>query len=413
MLVAVVMTARHLGPRDFGLINVAISLTLLLALFPGPGLDSVLTRELVRHPDRRPAYLGSALMLYLCSSALCYLLLIAVSGFVVEERSAWLLVAICGLSYVPRSSALLTAFFDSQLAGRFVMLSESIQATASLAIRVFLVWTKAGPMAFALAWVADWAILALLQWFLFRSRFSEYRRWQVSWATVRDLGLRVLPLAMSGAMIVVYQQVDKIMLKVMIDADTVGHYSLALRFVFAGSIIPVLGARALAPKLFAERETDPREYGRRAQHLHDITTWMGIAIMIALVAAAPLLPLVCGTAYSPAVVVMIIAAPMVVGATMGAASGQQMVAEELQKFAPLRNGVGCILNVALNLLLIPHLQGRGAAMATVAASLTASFFCMALIPQCRHIFRAQLRAAFTGPARIIELALKRNRQTTQ
>jgi len=410
LLAAVVVTASHLGPHRFGLVNFAISLTMLLALFPGAGLDSILTRELVRRPDERPIYLGSAFALYFCSSALCYLLLITLSLLVTDTRSVWLLVVVCGLSYVPRSSSLLTAFFDSQLAGRYVMLAESIQAITGLAIRLLLVWRNASPLAFAIAWVADWAIFACAQFVFFSTRFPRFRCWRVSWHTTRELARRVFPLAMSGAMILVYQQVDKIMLKIMIDVDTVGHYSLALRFVYAGVVVPILGVRAVAPKLFAARERDASEYDSRGQHLHDVVTWMSLLIMLALIVTAPLLPLICGQDYAAAVAVMIAAAPVVLGATMGAASGQQMVAEDLQKLAPLRNALGCGVNIILNLLLIPHLKGLGAALATVSASLTASFFCMALIPQCRHIFRMQSRAVLTGPVRLVPIAVRHIRR---
>ncbi len=404
MLAAMVITARHLGPHDFGLISFAISMTLLFSLFPGPGLDTILTQELVRRTHERRVFLGSALALHLACSALCYLLLIGAGAMMSETRSVWMLIAVCGISYLPRSSFVLTAFFDSQLGGRYVMISESIQALVGFAIRLILIWAEAGTMAFVLAWVVDCAVLALVQWLIFSNLFAELRRWRASWSVIRVLLRRVFPLAMSGAMILVYQQVDKIMLKVMIDAETVGQYSLALRFVYAGAILPILGVRALAPKLFEMRErADNTQYILRAQHLHDATTCMSIAIMFALMAAAPLLPYLCGATYAPAVFVMIIAAPLVVGATMGAASGQQMVAEELQRLAPLRNGVGCVINIALNFLLIPRWGGVGAAMATISASLTASFFSMAFIPGCRHIFRAQVRAVATGPARIVPL----------
>ena len=407
MLAAMVITARHLGPHDFGLVSFAIIMALLFSVFPGPGLDTVLTQELVRRPGERRVFLGSAFALYLCSSALCYLLLIAVGLMISETRSVWLLIAVCGISYLPRATSVFTAFFDSQLGGRYVMISESIQALAGLAMRLVLVWMKAGALAFVCAWVADWAILALVQWIIFNNRFPELNRWRASWAPIHILLRRAFPLALSGVMILIYQQIDKVMLKVMIDADTVGQYSLALRFVYAGAIIPILAVRALAPKLFEMRErADRTQYALRTQHLHDVSTSMSIVTMLALVAAAPLLPLVCGENYAPAVLVMLIAAPLVVGATMGAASGQQMVAEELQRLAPLRNGIGCGLNIILNLLLIPRMGGAGAALATIGAALTASFFCMAFLPGCRHIFTAQLRAVVTGPARVVPLLMR-------
>lgn len=407
MLVSMMIIARYLGPSNFGLLSFAISITFLFTIFPGPGLDSVLTKQLLLDPESCGLYLGSAMAIYLSFSIISFLLLITFGAIIAENISIWILIAVCGLSYFPRSSSIFVSFFDSKLSGCYIMYSEIIQAFIGVFIRLLLIITKAKIIMFAFAWLFDWALIYILQFFFFYRTFPQYRQWKVSFKIIKSLLCQISPLILSGVMIIVYQQIDKIMLKLMIDTETVGHYSLALRLVYAGAIIPVLGVRSLAPKLFkAIRENTQKEYNLIAQQLYDLTTSMAIIIIIILLVISPLIPYMCGESFTPSVLIIIIASPLILGTTMGASSGQQMLAENLQKWAPIRNAIGCCINIILNFALIPHFSGVGAAIATVVASITASFFCMALIPKCRHIFKYQLRSILTGFTRSIPFAIK-------
>ncbi len=408
MLISITMTARYLGPNNFGLLSFAISMTLLLSVFPGPGLDSVLTKQLLNNSNSQRVQLGSSMAIYLVFSIISFLLLMAISTIVADERSVWLLIAICGISYLPRSSSIFTAFFDSHLAGNYIMYSECIQAFLGLLIRLFLIYIKADIMMFVFAWVGDWTILFLVQILFFNKNFPQYKKWQVSTRVMTKILRQISPLILSGVMILVYQQIDKIMLKIMIDSEAVGLYSLALRLVYAGAIIPVLGVRSLAPKLLKSYKlNNKKQYNIKAQQLYDLTTFMSGGIMVSIIIAAQFIPYICGKSFSPAILIMIIASPLVLATSMGAASGQQMLTENLQYLAPIRNIIGCGLNIILNLVLIPRLAGVGAAIATVTSALTSSFFCMILIPKCRHIFMLQISSILTGFTRIIPYAIKR------
>jgi O-antigen/teichoic acid export membrane protein len=63
---------------------------------------------------------------------------------------------------------------------------------------------------------------------------------------------------------------------------------------------------------------------------------------------------------------------------LGAASGQYLIAENYNKLTFVRTGFGAIVNILLNLLLIPKMGMMGAAIATLAAYASATFFILVI-----------------------------------
>jgi PST family polysaccharide transporter len=77
---------------------------------------------------------------------------------------------------------------------------------------------------------------------------------------------------------------------------------------------------------------------------------------------------------------------------MGVAQGPWFVTEGLMKAYQNRALAGGIVNVLLNLYLIPRFGGLGAAVATLVAQVVSTFLMNALDPRTRRIFWMEARA---------------------
>lgn len=69
------LTARYLGPSNFGLINYAATYTSFFASFCTLGINSVIVKNFVDHPDEEGETVGSAIVLRTVSSVLSVLIL--------------------------------------------------------------------------------------------------------------------------------------------------------------------------------------------------------------------------------------------------------------------------------------------------------------------------------------------------
>ena len=70
-LVISMLTARYLGPANFGLINYAAALVAFFVPIMYLGFDSILVREIINRPESEGKTLGTALLFSFISSIVC------------------------------------------------------------------------------------------------------------------------------------------------------------------------------------------------------------------------------------------------------------------------------------------------------------------------------------------------------
>ena len=95
-LVVGVITARYLGPSNFGLINYAGAYTAFFSSFCTLGINSVIVNEFINNPDATGEIIGTTLGLRAISSFLSALTIIGIV-FIVDmgEKTTILVVALC------------------------------------------------------------------------------------------------------------------------------------------------------------------------------------------------------------------------------------------------------------------------------------------------------------------------------
>jgi O-antigen/teichoic acid export membrane protein len=104
-----------------------------------------------------------------------------------------------------------------------------------------------------------------------------------------------------------------------------------------------------------------------------------------------------GTAYQEASQALIIHSWGGVFVAMGVASSSWYLAENLQNYALYRTSSGAVINLVLNIMLIPKYGIAGAAMATVISQSVAALFFDLFTKKTRVIFSMKLKAfLFTG-----------------
>ena len=86
-LIVGLLTARYLGPSNYGLINYATSFTAFFAAFCNLGINSLLVKELVDRPEKEGEVLGTAIFLRGISSLLSAITIIAVVSIIDADES--------------------------------------------------------------------------------------------------------------------------------------------------------------------------------------------------------------------------------------------------------------------------------------------------------------------------------------
>ena len=94
-------TARYLGPSNYGLINYATAYTAFFMAFCTLGINFVLVKEFVDHPEDEGVIIGSTLVLRGISSLLSAGMIVCLVGFLdADEPTTILVTALCSLGLI-------------------------------------------------------------------------------------------------------------------------------------------------------------------------------------------------------------------------------------------------------------------------------------------------------------------------
>jgi O-antigen/teichoic acid export membrane protein len=81
---------------------------------------------------------------------------------------------------------------------------------------------------------------------------------------------------------------------------------------------------------------------------------------------------------------------------LSSTAGAMLVTEGLQRLAIFRDGLGCIVCIVLNYLLLPRYGIMAAAFVSIASTVAAGYIADAIIPAYHHLFVRQTRTLLIG-----------------
>jgi len=191
----------------------------------------------------------------------------------------------------------------------------------------------------------------------------------------------------------IYMKIDQIMLGQMIGDEAVGLYSAATRISEVWYFIPMAIVASVFPAILESKKRSEDEYYERLQKLYDLMAMISVGVALAMTFLSMLIVTsLFGEAYSEAGPVLAIHVWAAVFVFLGVASSQWFLAENLQILSFQRTALGAVVNVILNLWLIPLYGVVGAALATVFAQATASLFFDGIQKKTRRMFWMKIKS---------------------
>ena len=376
-LLVVVWVARYLGPQQFGMYSFATAFIGLFGAVAGLGLQSIVVRDIARNPACKEETLGTAAALQLLGGLLAYGLILGTIFWLrpADALTKWL-VAILGSVMLFKACEVALYWFESQVLSKYTVWVQNASFMVFAAVKVALILGNAPLLAFAWATMAEAAMVALLLLVMLGLRGPGLQKLKVSLARAKVMLTDSWPLMLSGLAIVVYMKIDQIMLGQMLGDEEVGIYSAATRISEVWYFIPMMIVASVFPAILDAKKHSEALYYQRLQRLYDLMVWLSVAVALPMTfLAAPIVALLYGPAFAEAGTVLAIHIWASVFVFLGVASSQWFVAENRQILSFQRALVGAIVNVILNIILIPYLKSSGAAIATVISySIVAIFF---------------------------------------
>jgi O-antigen/teichoic acid export membrane protein len=368
LLVLLTIAARFLSADDYGRFRFALALTTIIETIMDLGLSQITVRSVARDRASADRLFPQVLGVKLVWVAVGLALLVVLAPLL---RSDPVIVRLCyalGISSAVRSY-LLTARGLLQGLQRF-----DLEALAVVSDRVLLLavggialWAGYGLPGLAVAFVGSrllmlGAVQILLRRVVARVVPAFDRD---AW---RDIQAAALPLGFFMIALNTYTYVDTVILGLMRTDAEVGWYAAAYSLYEGLTYAPSILAAVLTPRLSALFTRD------RGAHRSLLTRALFIAVALAIVlggiaafAAAPIVALLFGARYAPAVQpLQILAAGSIFVFTTWILHAAA-ISTNLDRRLLLTTSIGLAANVAFNVVLIPRYGISGAAWATVVA----------------------------------------------
>lgn len=372
MLVSFIATlyiARNLGPTNFGQLSYATSFIGIFSFIASLGIDSVLYRELIKYPDRKREFLGSAFAIKVTAGFIAAILVSASAMLWATDDVSKILIVILSGTFIFMPFQLIGYEFQARAKSKYPSVIAFSSTLILNILKIIVIISGKGVIYLALILLLEPILYAIFDWLVYEKEVGE----KISqWIFDKKIALTLLkdswPLIFSSAFALIYSEIDQILIKYMIDAKAVGIYDAAVRVAEGWYFVPNIIMASLFPAIINAKLTSKEVYQKRLKKLSLflIATALIIAIPTTIFASF-IINIFYGSAFMGGVIILQIYIWSLIGTFLGSLIINYIIAENYRRMSFLVNFAPMIVNVILDILWIPKYGIMGPAFATLIA----------------------------------------------
>lgn len=398
-----VWLARYLGPERYGWLSYATAVVGTVTSFTSLGLNAVVVRELVKHPDDAPRWMGATFFLKSAAAAAGFLICVAVAWLDAGVAAAATrpLVVIVALGIFFQTLDVVDLLFQARGESRVSAWVRIAACIAANGVKAVLILAGASLPTLAAAGVAELAFCAAGWMVVSRRAGVSPGTWVRDGVKARLLLQESWPLALSGLAIYTQAYADQLVIAHTLGGAELGQYAAAMRLVNVPAFVPMVVYTVAAPEITRAHREQPALYRRR---LFDLYRLMFVLFLLTalplMLIGGPVARWLLGGPYDGAAQLLPWLAFRLFFTNFGVARSIFITNEGMFRFGLVTAVAGALVNVALNLWLIPVWGARGAIASSMASFAVSTFLLEVFEPRARDNLRLMLRAVFLPWRRI-------------
>jgi O-antigen/teichoic acid export membrane protein len=358
--------ARYLGAQGFGVLSFALAFTGLFGIITNIGLQALMIREVARDTTLARKYLSNIAVLKVFLSIITFGLLALSVNLLHYPLETIHVVYLIGLSMVLAAfSTMFYGLFRAYERMEFEALGGALSGALLLGGALWAIHNNYSIIGFAWVYFAASAIalaycVAVSAWkFTLPGIEVDFRFWKESLK-------RAWPFAVSGVFMTLYFYIDSVMLSSMKGNEAVGWYNAAYRLVLCLSFIPSAFYGAVFP-IMARFHVTSKDF-LRFTHERSFKYMLIVGVPIGIgttILASKVILLIFGSEYRQSIIALQILVWSMVFIFVNGSFGQLFNSINKQLATTYIIMGSALLNIVLNIILIPRYSLTGASIATV------------------------------------------------
>lgn len=388
-LAMIVLLAKFLGPENLGNLMYCFAIASIFMFLNQLGLDTVLVKHFVEQKYNKFKLLKNAFVARFVTALFCVLSINFLGLWLVDEQTRILLLVI-SIYHVFLPATVLEWYFQSQGRGELSAAGQITGHVAGFIFRVACLYLGTDLIWFGIAYIVESAVMFLV-YLMLANKQNINIIGRISVSQIKSLLKESAPLILSSAIVLLYMKVDQIMLGKMVNNAEVGIYVAASRLSEAWYFIGLTIISAYFPKFIAIKQNrSEQEYHQAIVKVGRWLVWGAILLALLTMFMSPwLIAVLYGDDYSRSANVLMLSIWAVPFVYLGNISTKMYVVLSQNKNILWRSVSGLLINLILNYFLIPLYGAVGAAMATLASQIMASYIFNVTLLRKNNVFLIQ------------------------
>ncbi len=387
-LLIMMLISRTYGPENIGKLAFINSISGLLIILPTLGFDHFVVRDLVKKKEE-----GELLGTVFTCQVIGWLVYAVVLYFFVVFSDAGTdeiyLTGMVALTTLFTRLASVRLYFEAQQKPKIIAKMVISVRLIELLFVMILIYLHARYIFTATNILVQAFLLSVFVLFSYQKKGIGIENWRFSYDKAKALMMESWPFIISGFIFPIYMNIDVVMIKYFMDEYSVGIYSVAIRIITQISMLGTIFSSLLFPIIVRLKINHPQCYRDTVISSVSLVLVFSLVTVVFLVLSAKyLIPELFGNEFRPAIPVFNILSIALMFLWPAGIFTRLLVIEAATKIEMIKTLIAALMNVLLNILLIPKYGLEGAAIASVSAYFISDLLMYTLFRQTRWFFYA-------------------------
>lgn len=358
--------ARYLGPENYGVLSYSIAFVGLFGFIASLGVDGILSRELIKTPEKRDELLGTAFRLKLIGGTIAFCLAIVSVVIFQTDPLIKLLVILLSFSFITQSIGIIGSYFNAEVKAKNNVKAMLVAMVISSLLKILIILSGKGVIWLVIVFVLDslWQGIGLIK--AYRNYGLKIKDWKFNKNLSKEILKNSWPLMLASAAGFISLKIDQVMIGSMLNNHEVGIYAAAVKLVEVWYFIPGIICGSLFPAIINAKKTSVEMYRKRLKNFYILMFIIPVVMAIPItLLAKPIIQVLFGGGYFESIIILKIYIWSSIGLFLSMAVSQYLMSENLVKTIFWLNLCAMIINIILNFIFIPIFGIKGSAYATL------------------------------------------------